>query len=560
MSKKKTTLELSLQRQARLQQKKELAALRAEILPEQAVRTPAEELRFKTVKFCLLHYLTMVKAYAAVWLLNIVGLIPIIGWFFVLGPVQYGQTAYALRLRAGKSPDWKVLFSGFTKENYGRAAAWGVRVSLLLLCWALLLVVPMVYKLVEYAFSMEILVTRRDLEPLDSINRSRGWMKKNVSAFLRKGWDVLLIYFVGLVTVVGWIFAKPLLTSYDLQFSADIQERLAKTKPDSDSILEIRNVKKYFPTSTDLFGRPLGYVRAVDDVSLSVGYGKTLGIVGESGCGKTTLGRTILGLHDITSGNVYFMGNNIGILMGSEQNKLRTDLQVIFQDPYSSLSPRMPVGEIIAEGVRVHKIVPNAEVRSYVMSVMQKCGLRPQYYDRYPHEFSGGQRQRICIARALAVKPKFVVCDEPVSALDVSIQAQIINLLKDLQREMNLTYLFISHDLSVVEHISDEVGVMYLGSFVEKGTTEQIFKQPLHPYTQALLSAVPVPDPKVKMNRTILHGDIPSPANPPKGCKFHTRCEKCMEICKTEVPAYREFEPGHFCACHLYDAGRGEEA
>ena len=231
----------------------------------------------------------------------------------------------------------------------------------------------------------------------------------------------------------------------------------------------------------------------------------------------------------------------------------RTEMQIIFQDPFSSLQPRMPVGEIIGEAVREHNIVPKEEYDAYIDKIMDECGLQPFQKDRYPHEFSGGQRQRICIARALALNPEFVVCDEPVSALDVSIQAQIINLLKDLQKKHNLTYLFISHDLSVVEHISDTVGVMYLGNLVEYGPTERIFKNPLHPYTQALLSAIPVPDPDAKMNRIVLEGSIPSPANPPAGCKFHTRCAKCMECCKSEAPVMKEVEPGHFVVCHLFD-------
>ncbi|MDE7300618.1 MAG: ATP-binding cassette domain-containing protein, partial [Clostridia bacterium] len=235
-----------------------------------------------------------------------------------------------------------------------------------------------------------------------------------------------------------------------------------------------------------------------------------------------------------------------------EMRPLRTDIQIIFQDPYSSLPPRNTVGDILSEAVKVHNIVPKEQVKDYVLKLMEQCGLRDYYYDRYPHEFSGGQRQRICIARALSVNPKLVVCDEPVSALDVSIQAQIINLLKRLQQQRQLTYLFISHDLSVVKHISDKIGVMYLGTMVEFGTKEEIFANPMHPYTQALFSAVPVPDPDEKMNRIILKGDIPSPANPPKGCKFHTRCPKAMEICKHVAPCYKEYEEGHFVACHCY--------
>ncbi|MBD5131611.1 MAG: ATP-binding cassette domain-containing protein [Clostridiales bacterium] len=298
--------------------------------------------------------------------------------------------------------------------------------------------------------------------------------------------------------------------------------------------------------------RQITYVKAVNGVSFTMYPGETLGIVGESGCGKSTMGRSILRLHDITDGQVFFDGTDITKLKPNEMRKFRTKMQIIFQDPYSSLPPRSPVGDIIGEAVKVHKIVPKNEQRDYVIEIMRKCGLQDFYFDRYPHEFSGGQRQRICIARALAVKPKFVVCDEPVSALDVSIQAQVINLLKELQRDMNLTYLFISHDLSVVQHISDRVGVMYLGNFVELGNEKEIFNNPMHPYTHALLSAVPVPDPHYKGNRIILSGDIPSPAHPPEGCKFHTRCSRCMEVCKHVEPKFKDYGNGHFCACHLY--------
>ena len=254
-----------------------------------------------------------------------------------------------------------------------------------------------------------------------------------------------------------------------------------------------------------------------------------------------------------TAGQVLFNGKEVYDLSHKELRDLRTKMQIIFQDPFSSLQPRMPVGEIIGEAVREHHLVSKAEYNDYIDKVMDDCGLQSFQKDRYPHEFSGGQRQRICIARALALNPEFVVCDEPVSALDVSIQAQIINLLKELQEKRNLTYLFISHDLSVVEHISDSVGVMYLGNLVEYGTTEEIFNNPLHPYTQALFSAIPIPDPTSKMNRIVLEGSIPSPANPPKGCKFHTRCSKCSEICKHKAPVQKEIEPGHFVVCHLYD-------
>ena len=324
-----------------------------------------------------------------------------------------------------------------------------------------------------------------------------------------------------------------------------------------ENIVEVKNLKKYFPVGKSFWGKPTGYLKAVDDVSFAIRRGSTLGIVGESGCGKTTLGRTILRLHPITSGQVFFEGQDISSLSGGEMRKLRPKMQIVFQDPYSSLPPRLPVGEIIGEAVKVHQIVSKEQYREYVLDIMHKCGLQDFYFDRYPHEFSGGQRQRICIARALALKPRLVICDEPVSALDVSIQAQIINLLEDLQRDMNLTYIFISHDLSVVEHISDFVGVMYLGSMVEYGPKEKIFSNPMHPYTKALFSAVPVPDPTVKMNRIILKGDIPSPANPPSGCKFHTRCSECMDICSKVAPNYIEYENGHKVACHLYSQNIG---
>ncbi len=320
-----------------------------------------------------------------------------------------------------------------------------------------------------------------------------------------------------------------------------------------DVFLKVDALCKYFTADTDFFGKPVKFLKAVDGVSFSLQKGKTVGIVGESGCGKTTMGRTILRLYDITSGDVWFKGQKVSELKNREFDKLRPDMQMIFQDPYASLSPRLTVGEIIGEAALQHKIVDRKHYHDYILSVMNMCGLQPHYFERYPHEFSGGQRQRICIARALALKPELVVCDEPVSALDVSIQAQIINMLIELRKTLGLTYIFISHDLSVVKHISDEVGVMYLGSMVEYGSKDAIFNNTLHPYTRALFSAVPVPNPHVKMNRIILKGDIPSPVNPPKGCKFHTRCENCMDICKRIAPHYKEVEEGHFCACHLYN-------
>ena len=417
----------------------------------------------------------------------------------------------------------------------------------------------------------------------------------------------------------------------------------ASVSQDDDNILVVKNLKQYFPIEKNFFGVPTRYLRAVDGVSFSIKRGHTFGLVGESGCGKTTLGRTIIGLYNATDGEAVFNGQSIlaynksekarfekfednylrnkafeafkeenpelfyskaeyaskfnvddseldnayktykaeskikidakkaefkenisyprsevTFLKTKEKRALKTHLQMIFQDPYSSLSPRMTVGEIISEAVREHKLVPKSELKDYTFKIMKECGLQPYYYQRYPHEFSGGQRQRIGIARSLALNPELVICDEPVSALDVSIQAQIINLLMDLQKKNGLSYLFISHDLSVVEHISDDVGVMYLGNLVEKGTKEQIFNNPSHPYTLALLSAIPVPDPDYKTERIKLKGELPSPANPPKGCKFHTRCDKCMNICTKVQPEEIEIEDGHFVTCHLFDKLKAE--
>ncbi len=334
----------------------------------------------------------------------------------------------------------------------------------------------------------------------------------------------------------------------------NLNEEFTPVEYDPQYILQVKGLKKHFPIKGGFFSRTVGHVKAVDGVTFNLKRGTTMGLVGESGCGKTTTGRVILRLSgEKTDGQVLFNGQEVYDLSPSEMRALRPKMQIIYQDPFSSLSPRLPVGEIIGEAVREHNLVPKEEFDDYIDKVMDDCGLQPFHKDRYPHEFSGGQRQRICIARALALNPEFIVCDEPVSALDVSIQAQIINLLKELQEKRNLTYLFISHDLSVVEHISDSVGVMYLGNLVEYGDTADIFRNPLHPYTKALFSAIPIPDPKAKMDRIILEGSIPSPANPPKGCKFHTRCANCMERCKVEAPVQREIEPGHYVVCHLYD-------
>lgn len=321
----------------------------------------------------------------------------------------------------------------------------------------------------------------------------------------------------------------------------------------NDNILEVRDLKKYYPIKSGFMQKSKGFVKAVDGISFTIKRGTTMGLVGESGCGKSTAGRVILRLLERTSGDVSLNGQDIFALSKEALRKLRPKMQIIFQDPYSSLSPRLPIGEIIAEGVREHRIVKPSELDGYVDRIMSSCGLQPFQKNRYPHEFSGGQRQRICIARALALNPEFVVCDEPVSALDVSIQAQVINLLKDLQEQYSLTYLFISHDLSVIEHISDTIAVMYLGSFVEYGTKDDIFRNPLHPYTRALFSAIPIPDPRAKMKRIILEGSIPSPASPPKACKFHTRCPHCMKICTEVEPERIEVEDGHFVVCHLYN-------
>jgi peptide/nickel transport system ATP-binding protein/oligopeptide transport system ATP-binding protein len=318
-----------------------------------------------------------------------------------------------------------------------------------------------------------------------------------------------------------------------------------------EDLLIVQDLKKYFPIRGGLLQRTVAQVKAVDGVSFVVKKGETLGLVGESGCGKTTVGRTILRLTPATSGTVTFEGRDVFKLRGSQLKGLRRDMQIIFQDPYSSLDPRMPVGESVGEGLLVHGMRDAKKRNEIVIEMLRKVGLEDYHARRYPHEFSGGQRQRIGIARALALRPKFIICDEPVSALDVSIQSQVLNILKDLQAEFGLTYLFIAHNLSVVEHISDRVGVMYLGKLVELTDRETLFREPLHPYTKALLSAIPIPDPTAKRERIILQGDVPSPVNPPSGCRFHTRCPFAVDICKSIEPPLEELRPGHFVACHV---------
>ena len=317
------------------------------------------------------------------------------------------------------------------------------------------------------------------------------------------------------------------------------------------ALLEVRNLKKHFPVKKGVLSRTIGNVRAVDGISFTLKRGETLGLVGESGCGKTTVGRSILRLVEPTSGQVTFNGQDLLGLEREELRRVRASLQIIFQDPFSSLNPRMNVGQIIAEPIKNHLKEPRAEIRNRVAYLMEKVGLHTEQMSRYPHEFSGGQRQRIGIARALALNPMVIICDEPVSALDVSIQAQVINLLARLQEQMNLSYLFIAHDLSVVEHISDRIAVMYLGRFVELATDKELYQNPQHPYSQALLSAVPVPDPEIHKRRIILEGDVPSPLNPPSGCAFHTRCPECKDVCTHEAPVFRELVGDHWIACHL---------
>ncbi|WP_195575901.1 ABC transporter ATP-binding protein [Paenibacillus sp. 1001270B_150601_E10] len=323
----------------------------------------------------------------------------------------------------------------------------------------------------------------------------------------------------------------------------------------TEALLEVNHLKTYFPITSGLFNRTVGHVKAVDDISITLKEGETFGLVGESGSGKSTVGKTIVRLADKTSGEVKFKGIDLHQLSEKELRKLRPKLQLIFQDPYSSLNPRVRVGDAIGEALINHGLANKAEARALVLEVMDACGLSSYHYDRFPHEFSGGQRQRIGIARALVLNPDLIIADEPVSALDVSIQAQIINLFRKLQVSRGLTYLFISHDLSVVEHLCTRIGVMYLGTMMETASRDELFRNPLHPYTKALLSAVPIPIPKKKRKdqkeRIVLSGDIPNPANPPSGCKFHTRCPFATDICREQVPVFRNVGGDHYVACHL---------
>lgn len=326
-----------------------------------------------------------------------------------------------------------------------------------------------------------------------------------------------------------------------------------EVKKMTEVLLEVKGLKKYFPITGGLFGKKTGEVKAVDDISFFVKKGETLGIVGESGCGKSTTGRMLMRLIEPSDGNIVFQGKELTTLSNTEMRKMRKDMQMVFQDPFASLNPRHTVEKILEEPLIVHGVSDKEERKRKVREMLEVVGLSSYHAKRYPHQFSGGQRQRIGIARALMTRPKLIIADEPVSALDVSIQSQVLNLLEDLQNEFQLTYIFIAHDLGVVKHISDRVGVMYLGRLVEITTAKQLYDKPLHPYTKALLNAVPVPDPDLKKTRELLTGDIPSPANPPEGCAFHTRCKECMEICKTARPLLKEIEPGHFAACHLYE-------
>jgi peptide/nickel transport system ATP-binding protein len=328
-----------------------------------------------------------------------------------------------------------------------------------------------------------------------------------------------------------------------------VKDKGSKTK---ETLLEIKNLKTYYPVKGGFFRRTVGHVKAVDDVSFSINKGETLGLVGESGCGKSTTGRTIIRLLKATAGEILFNGKDISKVNGKSLQDIRQDIQMVFQDPYASLNPIQMVGDIISEPIRNFKKVDKKELKAEVMELLQKVGLPEDAYYKYAHEFSGGQRQRIGIARALALRPKLIIADEPVSALDVSVQSQVLNLLKQLQKEFDLTFLFIAHDLSVVKHMSDRIGVMYLGNMVEIADRDSLYAEPLHPYTNALVSAIPNPDPRKKSKRIVLSGDVPSPLNPPSGCPFHPRCPQAKDECSLTKPTLKEVKPGHQVACHLY--------
>jgi oligopeptide transport system ATP-binding protein len=328
---------------------------------------------------------------------------------------------------------------------------------------------------------------------------------------------------------------------------------MSKAEANKDALIEIRGLKKYFIKKEGFWGNKIKYIKAVDDVNFYIKKGETFGLVGESGCGKSTTGRTIIKLYEPTAGEIIFDGKDISKLSEKEMKPYRKKIQMIYQDPYASLNTRMTVRDIIGEAIDTHDIAKGEEKQNYIYELLTKVGLSKEHANRYPHEFSGGQRQRIGIARALAVQPEFIICDEPISALDVSIQAQVVNMLEDLQKELGLTYLFIAHDLSMVKHISDRIGVMYLGKMVEVAESDELYENPSHPYTQALLSAIPIPDPTVaaNKNRVILEGDVPSPLNPPSGCRFRTRCQYAMDICSAEEPIMKDIGNGHMVACHL---------
>lgn len=332
-----------------------------------------------------------------------------------------------------------------------------------------------------------------------------------------------------------------------------LEEKTSNKRLKTDNLLEIQNLKTYYPIKGGFFKRTVGNVKAVDDVSFTIGKGETLGLVGESGCGKSTTGRTILRLLSPTSGKIIFDGKDITNLSGKDLRLARKDFQMVFQDPYASLNPKQMVGDIVSEPIRNFSNKSLKDLKDEVMSLLKRVGLPEDAYYKYPHEFSGGQRQRIGIARALALKPKLIIADEPVSALDVSVQSQVLNLLKELQDEFDLTFLFIAHDLSVVKHMSDRIGVMYLGNLVEIADKDSLYSEPLHPYTQALISAIPEPDPRKRKERIVLQGDVPSPANPPTGCPFHTRCPVAKEECSKVKPTLKEVKPGHQVACILYN-------